>query len=294
MGRTISTQFAGIQASISTLRYEFVIAGFLTLATSAIGGGIYWQCLLRSCGSSLGTFAAVRIWCLSTTSKYGLGIVWQYAGRMYLAERAGVGRRVVMASVALELGLITLSGVVLAGTLGSPEFDQVSPRRLLPSLTLWLAAALVVALLLVGRPLLRRLLGESWATNRAGFLWLAVATGIVVVNWLLLGVAACFLALAVAPLPVTAYVPVVVSVTLAVLAGLIAVTPLGVGVRDVTLILLLGQILPLPEATLVSLLHRLLGVVAEFACAGAALVVLPPSDPGETRGSAVKAVQKVS
>ncbi len=291
MGRTILTQFAGIHASISTLRYEFVIAGFLTLAASAIGGGIYWQCLLRSCGSSLGIFAAVRIWCLSTTSKYGLGIVWQYAGRMYLAERAGVGRRVVVASVALELGLITLSGVVLAASLGVLKSDQMGPGMLVPGLTLWLAGALGVALLLVGRPLLRRLLGETSATNRAGLLWLAIATGIVVVNWLLLGVAACFLALAVAPLPVSAYLPIVVSVTLAVLAGLIAVTPLGVGVRDVTLIILLGQIVPLPEATIISLLHRLLGVVAEFACAGAALVVLPPPETGETRGSAAKVVQ---
>jgi glycosyltransferase 2 family protein len=294
MGRTILTQFAGIHASISTLRYEFVIAGFFTLALSAIGGGIYWRCLLRSCGSSLGTFAAVRIWCLSTISKYGLGIVWQYAGRLYLAERAGVGRRVVVASVALELGLIAFSGVVLAATLGSLRSGQVTPGVLGPSLTLWLVAALGVAFLLVGRPLLRQLLGEPSAINGAGLLWFAIATGIVVVNWLLLGAAAYFLALAVAPLPLSAYLPIVVSVTLAVLAGLIAVTPLGVGVRDVTLILLLGQIVPLPEATIISLLHRLLGVVAEFVCAGAVLVVLPPSDPGEKRGGSASAVQKVS
>jgi uncharacterized protein (TIRG00374 family) len=62
------------------------------------------------------------------------------------------------------------------------------------------------------------------------------------------------------------------------LAGMLAFTPLGLGVREVTMAVLLAQVVPAPVATSAALLHRLFSILAELL---AALGVLALSARGQ-------------
>jgi uncharacterized membrane protein YbhN (UPF0104 family) len=95
---------------------------------------------------------------------------------------------------------------------------------------------------------------------------------VVVGNWLLLGSAAFLVVSALGEADVRLLPFVVFASTFAMLAGLIAIVPMGIGVRDAAFAILLSLAMPAPVAVAASLAFRAVSVAADFACAGSWLL----------------------
>ncbi|MGH2458628.1 MAG: hypothetical protein ACRDIY_07150 [Chloroflexota bacterium] len=274
MGRLIVREYASITIDLHALNPVLILVGLLAIVVSNLGGGFFWKKVLASCGAELDLKESVRIWCLASPAKYAFSFVSLYAGRVYLAERAGVPRRALLVSIPVELILIVLSGVIvlllLAPFGGSIPVlgGSVLPRFVAPLL------AVIVAGLLPS--LVRwaiKLVPRGWVGDRATVTYPRMRAGLLVaiVNWLFLGAASYFLVDAMMPIRLTLLPFCICAVVLALLSGLVGITPLGMGVREVVLVLILAQVIPIPIATTVAILHRLLTVLAELLCGGIAL-----------------------
>jgi len=274
MLRVISREYSDIRVDLASVRWPFLAAALFTSVLSTVLGGLVWLWSVRSLGGVVGGVDAVRIWCLATPAKYGLGAVGQYASRLYLAERLGIERAVVIGSLVVELAVIALSGsaVILVFFPVAATFLATSlPRFLLviPVLLGLLAVVSWPSLATRGLRLLRfsalRLVGSP----RPGEL--RAATAVMLGDWLLFGTTLFLIARSMSDLRLTLFLYVVFCMTIAILVGMIGITPMGLGVRDVTLTFLLSLAIPPGEAAAAVLLHRLATAMAELACAGIAI-----------------------
>jgi len=254
MASLVWRQLPAVASALAASRWELDGAALLLILLSNLVAGAFWHAVLTACGGSIGRREALVAWLLSSVAKYGLGAVTQYASRIYLSGATARGRSGLL-GVGLELGLIALSGGVVVLALGG--FVAAGPL---------LAAALLAAFLVAAQRLGR-------ATP------IALALGCAFVNWLLYGAALWLLVAAVGPVEPALFPAVLAAMALATLAGLVALTPFGLGVRDVALTLLLAPHVGLPAATSAALVHRLWTVVAELAGGGLGLLLRSSSAP---------------
>lgn len=248
-------------------RLDLLACAAILMATANVSGGIFWRFLLASLGGQLSSWQALNIWTISGAGKYGLGPITQYGSRIYLSSREGVPRATVLASLALELPMIVLSGVAVF--LATLPLARINLHLSIYPLA-FLAIPLAVCLLFV-LPRLALFLCHSlpknntgnWSTANTG---LRVAACMVVVNWLLLGVSVFVVASSLEPIDI-AYAPTYIfATTVAMLAGLLAFTPLGVGVRDGVLVVVLAQLTSPTTALATALTYRFLGISTDLLC----------------------------
>lgn len=276
MARIVAAELPSIQSELRDVRVDLAAAAFVAILVATLGGGVFWRVVLSACGAELSLGSALRAWCLSAPTKYGLGAPTQYAGRVYLAVQAGVPRSTVLVSLAVELVLIVISGLIVLLIL-APAGARLLVADALPWMLVLgppLGIAIAVALPVLVRRLARLLFGgaDARVSERAGP-QLRLALLVVLLNWALLGVSLFLLALAISPVELSLLPAFVFAATAAILAGMLAFTPLGLGVRDALLIVLLAQLVPLSAATSAALIHRFLSVAAELVCAGGVLAL---------------------
>lgn len=241
-----------------------------------------WSLLMGEMGQPVSLRRALPIWLGSQLGKFLPGKVWTVAGRVYLAERSGLDALTVSLTLLLEVGLIVVTGILLAAiavALGSdlaipggrflflllvPGFVALHPR---------VFSFLVNAgLRVLRRPAVRL----AWSGRRHALL---VASFLA--SWVLYG-AAFYLFLT--SLSVAAasphlsswhgFVSVLCLHTLSWIVGFLAfVTPGGLGIREASLAFFLGSFMPAAAATLAALLARLWITVAELLAIGVAWIV---------------------
>jgi hypothetical protein len=276
MAAFVLHQNAMVDVDLSALRGEFLGLAFLVTLGATAAAGSAWRFLLVSDNARVQLPEVLRIWWLATPSKYGIGAIGHYAGRLYLAEKAGIPRSIVVRSFAQEAVLIVGSGVAVVFGLAPTEIERVSsvdPQLVAfgPFLSVGIIATLPAALAVIGSTSRR-----SWRDwpGVCGSLYPSVAAaGLVVLNWCLLGGTAFVLLNSFRPTNPALYPACIASVTLGILSGMIGVTPVGLGVRELVLTLALSQFAPVAEATAVVILHRLCTFVVDLSCAGGALVL---------------------
>jgi uncharacterized membrane protein YbhN (UPF0104 family) len=260
---------------LSTLRGEFLALALLITIAASAAAGVVWGFLLVSRGARVRIPVALQIWWLATPSKYGIGVIGHYAGRIYLADKAGIPRSIALGSFAQEAILIIGSGIALIAALASAEpayASRIDPRIVTvgPVLAIVLVVVLLAVLAVIGSN--SRLYSPDWQKVRASLPVLLIAFGLMGLNWCLLGGTAYVLLNAFRLTDLALFPACVVSVTLGILIGMIGVTPMGLGVRELVLTLTLSQFAPVAEATAVVILHRLCTFIVELLCAGVAFI----------------------
>lgn len=236
--------------------------------------GLGWNLMVRCLGGGLALRRGMKVYFLSNLGWYVPGKVWYAAGRAYLGRREGVSVGVISTSVLMEM-VLSLTSSALMATLALP---LLSP--LLGAKVLYVGIAVLVLGLAVLHPalmkrslaLLERLLpGPRRGVNPllrypammgllAGYLFI----------WGFVGAAFFILLNAVYPLPL-AWFPTVVAIYAASwIAGFLTPSPSGLGVREGTMIFLLGQYLPVPAVTAAAILFRLWLTLAEVLWAAVA------------------------
>jgi uncharacterized membrane protein YbhN (UPF0104 family) len=250
------------------LSYLAASVGLLFVYYAQQWGG--WRLIMRSFSDPLGLGDSTRIWFASILGRYVPGNVAMVAGRIALCRSKGIPGRVTFASMVYENALILISALVFAAATVPfwPEFQYKGYALLLAALApvglALLHPAVFGHLANFGlRKIGREPLEVTLPVSRVLLLTLYYIGG-----WALLGLAFCALAAAVAP---------VGRADLALLAGgyafawevgfLAFVTPSGLGVKEVALLVVLELTFPAPVAAALVVLSRLWQTLVEVVAA---------------------------
>ena len=271
-------------------------AGWLAVAVGACLAiqplhAALWRAILAALGAELEPRRARAIWCVSLLGRYVPTSALMAAGRVAMAEREGVPKRVCLASIVYEL-VLTVGSALAVGAyfvVTLPALRGVWER--------WVVAALPLAGLAalhprVFHPLADRLLA------RMGSEPLPVSVGMrrmlayslwFVITFLLGGVAVYGLAEGIHGVA-AADVPTVIgsySVSFAVsILGFFS--PAGLGAREAGLVTALSGTLPFAVAVTVAVVLRLIQIAVDLLYAGLTTVLARRGPSPRWSGEAVR------
>ncbi len=256
------------------------LAIFLFVASEA------WRAWMGALGEPMGRGHAFRVFYLSNLGKYLPGGVWNFVGRVGLAQRDGISALGVSISILLEMAcqLVGATLVALPTLLFFPAlfFPSTLPSRPLVGVGVLLLVALGLVLamnpkvmnlaLAIGEKLLRRSIPRI--PTSYGFILRMLL--VYWANWLLLSLAFAALAQALLPevLSLSEVFVMVGAFALACNAGVfVFFLPGGLGVREVVLALLLSSRFEPPWPATLALVARCWVLVGEVAAFGVALAL---------------------
>jgi hypothetical protein len=257
-------------------RPGLVVAAFaLVLAFYALQP-LLWRIILSGLGESGDGTELRAAWGKSLVARYVPTSALMVVGRVVLAERAGITKRVCLASIVYELAL----GVNAAVIGGAYFFIKLPSLRDQP---LRYGLLLVVPLALIGlHPRIFKPITD-WALGKLGRepLPRALPYGMVLllvpaylVGWLLVGAGLFLFALALQPIPVDKFLYIATAYPVAFgVSVLTFIVPSGLGTRDATLATAIHAVLPLTVATAIAVAFRIFQTVIELMFVGA-LVLL--------------------
>jgi glycosyltransferase 2 family protein len=233
-----------------------------------------------------------RIWFLSNLARYVPGNIWSYVGAVELARREGATRQTALAVMALT----QLLSVAVAVVVGLPVLvaQRASLGRAVLVGGLVVAAGVVIAA--VARRPIERLVAARYPSLTLRDLvpppLLAVKLTIgYLVYWGITGLAFAAFVRSLYPIAAGDVLTLVAAFTAAYAAGFLSLlSPAGLGVREVVLVIALSGVMATGPATAVALTSRLWMMLVELAGAGVAHLLAgkggqPPPAPhgGEER-----------
>ena len=232
---TVINQWAEIKDEGVHFHLVWLIPAFLVLplfyALSALG----WDLILRSLGYRIGFGRAQVAWGQPLLARYVPGSVLYVLGRVLLSERAGVPRRITMASIVYEQAISATSGIAFAAyfLISHPDL-QGQPLR-------W-AVLLVIPLLIallsppVFRPLVDRILRAFGREALPAVIPLRGILGLLafyLLNWGVVSVGVYCVARSVSTIPAEEILTVGSAQAVGYVAALLTlVAPAGLGIRD--------------------------------------------------------------
>lgn len=245
----------------------WLLIGLLLLLVNFALNAWVWHLLSDRLVDSHNARFNIKVWCYANLLRRIPGTVWFVAGRAMQYEKIGVSKLRVSILSGIELALILGAGlltglVALPILILTPAFQETLKGS-------WL---LIPIFVLVGLLLHPRVLGKIWGrlgqsdlqeqpTWRDISLWV----GLFVLAWVTGGFTLFSTINFVHSLPISEFIPIlgiwVVANTVSV-AG--ALTIGGFGLREISLTVLLSQIVPAPVALVISLLMRVIWLAAEL------------------------------
>ncbi len=217
-----------------------------------------WHLILRSLGCRLAASRSIRIWMISSLSRYIPGGVWSYSTRIGMAQAEGVD----IASTSISLYLETLLVMASSLAVGFPALFSAAGMPVTPTMAavVWLILGILMhpRLIALARFLPGRA-GDAFAITTLPSIRFTVGLyAYYVLFWIALGgVFICFVA-AFYPLPHQHWVTVGTSMALGFFVGFVLVfVPGGIGVRESALYLLLLPLMPHSVSLFVSVASRI-------------------------------------
>jgi glycosyltransferase 2 family protein len=252
-------------------------------------GVAVWRLVLRRMQVQVGYLQLARVWFISGLGRYIPGKIWQFVGAAQLGQGAGLPVGATVTSLAVHT-LFFIYGALLTALYLVPTSTNEVADAIVPALR-W---AGVLLLLLAHPTILRsalRLVGRiapgatlDWTGN-----WLE-GIGLIalsVVGWVLTGAAFFLFVMALTPLPLSAFGALIGINALAFVAGyLVFVAPAGLGVRELSLTVLLSAFVPTEVAALIAVAARLWTVLSEVIPAAVLLVLPRPTAPSNSPSGA--------
>lgn len=252
-------------------RPGWLVVAFVLVLTFYALQPLLWQIILRGLGESGDRTQLRAAWAKSLVARYVPTSALMVVGRVVLAERAGITKRVCLASIVYELAL-----GVNAAVIGGAYFFITLPS--LRDQPLRFAILLVIPLALVGlHPRVFKPVTD-WALGKLGRepLPRALPYGMVLrlvpvylVGWLLVGTGLFTFALALQPLPADKILYIATAYPVAFCVSVLTfIVPSGLGTRDATLATAIDAVLPLTVATAIAVAFRIFQTAVELTFVG--------------------------
>lgn len=274
----LASDWTRIRAALAHLGLPFVVLGLAAVLLSYGSTVEPWRLLVRSMGSRLSYSAAAKIILIGNLGKYVPGVVSSVVAPMELARAYRVPRARSASSLALNL-LMNLVAGLLAAVVTLPFVTG--------SLPYWWALLVVPVLLVVLHPrVLNAIIGLVLRIGRQPALEQPLTVSALVrpmawcvVSWLFNGLQIWILAVRLGAPPGRTALLAIGAYAFAWSVGfLIVFAPAGAGVRDVLLFALLRPVLGSADATAVVVASRLITITADLlSAAGAWWFVRRPS-----------------
>jgi hypothetical protein len=156
---TVIDQWSEIQSEGIHFHVAWLIPGIAIMPFFYVFSALAWDIILRFLGSPIGVGRAQVAWGQPLLARYVPGSVLYVLGRVLLSERAGVSRRVTIASIVYEQALSATSAIVVASyfIINHPDL-QGQPLRW--AVLLLIPAAIAVLHPRVFGPLANKVLGK--------------------------------------------------------------------------------------------------------------------------------------
>jgi uncharacterized membrane protein YbhN (UPF0104 family) len=220
----------GVHFHVVWLLPAFVFIG-LFYALSALG----WDLILRFLGHRIGLGRAQVAWGQPLLARYVPGSVLYVLGRLLLSERAGVSRRIALASIAYEQAISATAAIVVAAyfIISHPDLEG-EPLR-------WAVLLLIPALVAllsprVFRPLADRALAAFGRDPLPAVIPLRGVLALLAfyaLNWVVVAIGLYCVARSVSEIPFSEFLTVGSAQAVGYVAALVTlVAPAGLGVRD--------------------------------------------------------------
>ena len=226
-----------------------------------------WYLMIRALGESIDPRQARAIWGKSLIARYVPTNALMVVGRLVMAERQGVSKRVCLASLVYEVGLQFATAIVVGAyfVINLPQLDDQPARYVVLAL---IPIALVVFHPRIFHPLADRALrklGRETLPQTLSLGRIVEFCAIYVVAWLAIGLGVVGFAAAVHSIELSdiAYAGAAYPVAFCV-AVLTFVVPGGLGTRDAALALSLAAVLPPAVATAIAVGFRIFQTAIEL------------------------------
>jgi hypothetical protein len=230
-----------------------------------------WRLILRGLGEDADPVQLRGAWAKSLVARYVPTSALMVVGRVVLAERAGVTKRVCLASIVYELAL----GVNTAIIGGAYFFIKLPSLQHQPAR---FAILLVIPIALAGlHPRVFKPLTD-WALGKLGreplpralpYRTVLLLTPAYLVGWALIGAGLFTFALALQSLPAGKMPYIAAAYPVAFCVSVITfIVPSGLGTRDATLATAIDAVLPLTVATAIAVAFRIFQTAVELMFVG--------------------------
>jgi hypothetical protein len=232
---TVINQWAEIQEKGVHFDVLWLIPAFVVLPVFYVLGALGWDLILRFLGYRIGVGRAQVAWGQPLLARYVPGSVLFVLGRVLLSERAGVPRRMTLASIVYEQAISATSAVAIAAFffINHPDLEG-EPLRWAVLVVIPLAIAILHPR--VFRPLADRALR---AFGRESLPAVISLRGILVLlvfyalNWGVVSVGIYCVARSVSSIPASEILTVGSAQAVGYIAALITlIAPAGLGIRD--------------------------------------------------------------
>ena len=255
--------------------------GWLAIAVIAVTAfyamqGEIWRHIVHALGERIDSEPARAVWGKSLIARYVPTNMLMVVGRVVMAERHGVSKRVTLASMVYELGI----GVGTAVMVGAYFVIELPDLQGEPARYAVLAIIPLVLVMLhprIFQPLVNWALGKLGRSPLPRTLDFGQVLGFCVVflvTWATVGLGLCAFSAALHPIELedVPYIAAAYPVAFCV-AVITFVAPSGLGTRDAALAIGLGAVLPNTVATAIAVAFRIFQTVIELAYVGLVVAI---------------------
>ena len=275
LGRKLFLSWHELEAYSWNFHILWLFASFVTLLLYRTLLVNPWIASLRFFDAQLSYRTGYQIFHLSQLGRYLPGKVWLLFGTVYLCKVAGVGQSEALLITLLQLGFLTLSGILISGIV-----FLFTPTVSLPftvNIPIGLSAIFIGLCILticwkkIFRFVSKQIFKDNFGQPFSGFHFLRFVV-IYLLLWCCVGFAFFLFVRSLHPCD-WSQLPAMTGIYACgwTVGFLSFITPGGLGVREGMLTLALSAILPPPVATLIALLSRIWNIIADLILASIAL-----------------------
>jgi len=266
----LAANLRGIQNLLTDLQvnYLVLVAAWGLTVIAVFLGAVGWWLTVRGLGQAASGLPTIRAHVLSNLAKYVPGYIWQYMGKAYLSQQAGIPLRVTGPGMVLELFQLVWVGLAIAAAFVPIDKAREWTGWQVPSGCMHLAGLFLFLGLLLFVLLLPWTLRKAWRSQeivQVKPLALLGAVAAMLAAWLVFGFSFWMLGAALQPLSASDIPLFIFTLVVSFLIGLAAIiVPGGIGVREGIMVLILGTRMPGALAVLLAGLSRAVLFLSEL------------------------------
>lgn len=253
--------------NFSKLKFNIVYLGlsYFFVALSFLLGAYVWKRNLLMLKEDISFIAALRVNALSTLPKYAPGKVLGIIGKVYLAKKEGVSEHACVITISLETILLILGGIILFLFTGASVLKGKIPYTYyLISIPIFLI--LIYPRILIGiTNIILKLFKRPLIDFMPSYLQILTLLCLYTLSWIFQGIGVYLL--------INSFYPIALN-NMMLISGLQAfswvvgfmsiIPPAGLGIKEGVFSYFLTFLMPTGIATLVVLIVRIWGTIAEI------------------------------
>jgi hypothetical protein len=236
------------------------ILSFVFFIFAMLLPAVLWGQILNALGIRLTYLKHIRNYCISNVAKRIPGTVWYVASRAQLYKEDGIDLKLTALASGIEMALITLSGTLVSAVFA---FNIILDQRINP----WsLVAAFLIGCIFI-HPRVVQFVFRLLKVEATMFSYKDILLWLIwyLVLWVIGGIVLFLIGNAVTPIPIQNLGYVIGSWALVgVLSSLLFFSPSNLGITEIGLSLLLGQIMPLSVGVVIAIAARILIILFEI------------------------------